>query len=252
VSINKPLVCLILCLILLAELSFGGEPDSSWIINHIKHYPIHYLKGLQTCWKFPYQKNLYLAGTILIPISFLLDQHIANYIQQHKIYSNQVSQIGYIYGHRWGYYGTLATIILTNTATRQPIIKIIQEAELLIESELTTATVTAGLKTLTHRQRPNQKGYRSFPSGHTSSSFALAAVIKHLYGDLPGYLAYAMAAFVGSTRINDNKHYLSDVTSGAILGILIGRSFTHQHQLEWSMRPNPETRSINIDLEVAL
>jgi len=251
-SINNPLVCLILCLVLLAELSLAGEPDSEWIINHIKHYPIHYFKGLQNCWKFPYQKDLYLAGTVLIPISFLLDQSIANHIQENKIYSNQVSQIGYIYGHRWGYYGALATIILTNTVTRQPAIKIVREAELLIESELTTATVTAGLKSLTHRQRPNQRGYRSFPSGHASSSFALAAVIKYLYGNLTGYLAYGMAAFVGSTRINDNKHYLSDVISGAVLGILIGRSFTHQHQLEWSLRPDPKTHSINVNLEIVL
>lgn len=249
---KKSLGCLTICLVLLAELSLARESDSEWIINHIKHYPVHYFKGLQTCWKFPYQKNLYLAGAALIPISFLLDQHIANYIQANKIYSAQISQIGDLYGHRWGYYGTMAAIILTNTAIRQPGIKIIQEAELLIESELTTATVTAGIKSLTHRQRPNHKGYRSLPSGHTSGSFALAAVIKYLYGDLPGYLAYGMAAFVGSTRINDNKHYLSDVVSGAILGTLIGRSFAHQHQLEWSVQPNPEIHSIKIGFEVSL
>ena len=249
---KRPLGCLILCLILSVELSFAGEPEADSITAQIKHYPAHYLKGIQTCWKFPYQKNLYLAGAALIPISFLLDQHIANYIQANKIYSAQISQIGDLYGHRWGYYGTMAAIILTNTAIRQPGIKIIQEAELLIESELTTATVTAGIKSLTHRQRPNHKGYRSLPSGHTSGSFALAAVIKYLYGDLPGYLAYGMAAFVGSTRINDNKHYLSDVVSGAILGILIGRSFAHQHQLEWSVQPNPEIHSIKIGFEVSL
>jgi membrane-associated phospholipid phosphatase len=251
-SIKRSSGCLILGLVLSVELSFAGEPDSSWITNRIKHYPVHYFNGLRTCWEFPYQKKIYFVGAVMIPISFLMDRQLQNYIQANKIYSDQVSQIGDLYGSRWGYYGTFAAIILTNTAARQPAIKIIQEAELLIESELTTATVTAGLKTLTHRPRPNQKGYRSFPSGHTSGSFALAAIIKYLYGNLPGYLAYGMAVFVGSTRINDNKHYLSDVVSGAILGTLIGRGFTHQHQLEWSLQPNSAIRSLNIGLEVSL
>lgn len=243
---------MILGLVLSVELSFAEEPDSSWIANRIKHYPVHYFNGLRTCWEFPYQKRIYFAGAVMIPISFLLDRQLQNYIKANKIYSGQVSRIGNLYGHRWDYYGTLIAILLTNTIASQPYSKTIADTELLVETGLTTAIFTSGLKILTHRQRPNQKGYRSFPSGHTSGSFALAAVIKYLYGNLPGYLAYGMAAFVGSTRIHDNKHYLSDVVSGAILGMLIGRSFTHQHQLEWSMRPNSETHSINIGLEVSL
>ena len=42
----------------------------------------------------------------------------------------------------------------------------------------------------------------------------------------PGIPAYAVAAYVGGSRIQDNKHYLSDVAFGAVLGIVSGRTVT--------------------------
>jgi membrane-associated phospholipid phosphatase len=37
--------------------------------------------------------------------------------------------------------------------------------------------------------------------------------------------AYCLAALVATSRINDNKHYLSDVIFGAGLGTVVGRGF---------------------------
>ena len=63
------------------------------------------------------------------------------------------------------------------------------------------------------------------PSGHTSHSFAVAAVANELYGHTVGTAAYMLAGLVAASRIHDNKHYLSDVIVGAGLGTIIGRGF---------------------------
>lgn len=101
-----------------------------------------------------------------------------------------------------------------------------------IEALLTTAALTSGLKGLTGRERPNGDSNSSFPSGHTSSSFAMATVAADMY-DWDWKIAvpaYAIATFVGASRIADNKHYLSDVLGGATVGIILGKFFADHYK----------------------
>ena len=61
----------------------------------------------------------------------------------------------------------------------------------------------------------------SFPSGHTSSSFASAAVF---YRHLPkkfGVPAVILAALIGFSRLYVGVHYPTDVLAGAVMGILL-------------------------------
>jgi membrane-associated phospholipid phosphatase len=64
----------------------------------------------------------------------------------------------------------------------------------------------------------------SFPSGHTTSAFAVASVFAMGYRDKPwiGITSYTMATLVGLSRINDSRHWASDVVAGAALGTFIG------------------------------
>jgi membrane-associated phospholipid phosphatase len=57
-----------------------------------------------------------------------------------------------------------------------------------------------------------------FPSGHTTTVFALATAITYLW---PKYsaLAWIAAILVGLSRIVISAHYPSDVISGAVIGI---------------------------------
>jgi len=110
-----------------------------------------------------------------------------------------------------------------------------------------TAGATVVVKQLSHRQRPNEgeypnphlwrgpfaltKDYTSFPSGHTSTAFAVATVIADSYADkwYIGAASYTLASMAGLSRIHDNEHWASDVFAGALLGFWVGRSISRLH-----------------------
>ena len=61
----------------------------------------------------------------------------------------------------------------------------------------------------------------SFPSGHTSSSFAAAAVFyRHLPKKL-GVPSVVLAGLIGFSRLYVGVHYPTDVIAGVIMGILL-------------------------------
>lgn len=64
-------------------------------------------------------------------------------------------------------------------------------------------------------------GEFSFPSGHTSSSFAAAAVFyRHLPKAL-GIPSVVLAGLIGFSRLYVGVHYPTDVLAGALLGIFL-------------------------------
>ncbi|HEX2945269.1 MAG TPA: phosphatase PAP2 family protein [Clostridia bacterium] len=70
----------------------------------------------------------------------------------------------------------------------------------------------------------SRAGGHSFPSGHTSQIFFLAALISHYHQfNLSGWLIlYGVALLVGVTRIYVGMHYPRDVMGGAALGTAWG------------------------------
>lgn len=80
------------------------------------------------------------------------------------------------------------------------------------------------IKVAVGRERPNGENNQSFPSGHASNAFALAAVAEQHYGWKIGVPGYVLAALVGASRIQQDKHYVSDVVAGATLGYIVARA----------------------------
>jgi hypothetical protein len=103
------------------------------------------------------------------------------------------------------------------------------------------AAWTGALKYGLNRTRPDGSDTLSFPSGHTSTAFSLAAVTQSHYGWKAGVPAYALAAGIGLSRIESNRHHLSDVLAGATLGVLVGRTVT---RLNGESAPKKKTLSI--------
>jgi membrane-associated phospholipid phosphatase len=95
----------------------------------------------------------------------------------------------------------------------------------LFRAQLLAQGTTQALKFAVRRVRPDDTPY-SFPSGHTSTTFATATVLQRHFGWKVGVPAYGLAAYVGASRIQAKRHYLSDVAFGAALGIVAGRTVT--------------------------
>jgi membrane-associated phospholipid phosphatase len=99
---------------------------------------------------------------------------------------------------------------------------------------VTSSVVNLPFKPLMRRRRPDRKGLftagrprampdsRSFPSGHTATSFAFATGVG---GELAwaGPPLYALAALVGYSRVHTGLHYPLDVIGGALAGVAVGK-----------------------------
>jgi len=97
------------------------------------------------------------------------------------------------------------------------------------EALLLNEAFTIVLKKATGRTRPSTSSDAfefhpfgkptSFPSGHTSSAFALATVLSRTAGrKAVTWASYGAATAVGFERVVENVHWSSDVIAGAILG----------------------------------
>jgi len=95
----------------------------------------------------------------------------------------------------------------------------------LLRAELSVASWTYAIKFAVDRTRPNGEP-RGFPSGHASTSFAIATVLQEHFGWKVGIPAFAAAAYTGVERVADNQHWASDVVFGAALGVASGRTVT--------------------------
>jgi membrane-associated phospholipid phosphatase len=82
--------------------------------------------------------------------------------------------------------------------------------------------LTEGIKAAASRTRPDGADDHSFPSGHTSSSFAWASVAAHYYGKAVGIPAYIVAALIAVSRVEGGSHFPSDVVFGATVGLISG------------------------------
>jgi hypothetical protein len=97
------------------------------------------------------------------------------------------------------------------------------------ESAGATLGLTYILKYSVSEKRPNG-GSQSFPSAHTSISVSAAEFIRKRYGWEYGIPAYALAGFVGYSRVEANEHYPHDVIAGAAIGFASSFIFTKPYK----------------------
>ena len=99
---------------------------------------------------------------------------------------------------------------------------------------ITSAAMTYGIEALlvnsikytSREQRPDGTSRNSWPSGHTATAFAGATILHKEYGltRSPWYsvAGYGVATATGVLRVLNNRHWVSDVFSGAGIGIMAG------------------------------
>ena len=110
---------------------------------------------------------------------------------------------------------------------------------LLVKSELLVGILTYSLKEITAVPRPDTGQPNSFPSGHTAQAFATATFMAKEYGHKSIWYsigAYTVATGVGTMRMMNNRHWLSDVLVGAGVGIFSTNLVYLTHQYKWGKR----------------
>jgi len=213
------------------ELESGEGGEENYQNYFTKTLPKNLLLGANNTFR---GWNLAILGTGT-GASLLLSQTDADREIQDSL-SNSLGKfgdIGDIAGNALTLAGINTALFVIGSSSNDE--KLIQTAKALLEANILTAFSTSVLKLTVGRERPDGSGTRftsSFPSGHTSGSFALASTAHSMYGHKIGIPLYVFAGFVGLSRISDNKHFLSDVLFGAALGTAIGRGVAKVHKNE--------------------
>jgi membrane-associated phospholipid phosphatase len=116
--------------------------------------------------------------------------------------------------------------------------RIASTAATAFEAYVWTTIITSTAKGAFGRERPSSgeadahdffEGGTIFPSGHTSRSFAIAAVLADRHGRGAAFTAYPLAALIGLATVRQDTHWASDLLAGAGLGLAIGKGIAARH-----------------------
>lgn len=106
-------------------------------------------------------------------------------------------------------------------------------SEHMLKASAYTLLVTGALKAVVNERRPGYpEDKHSFPSGHSSMSFAFASVVAARHGWFWGGLSYGAATYISVSRINDDWHYLHDVLVGMGIGASYGWGLHYAYEKE--------------------
>lgn len=118
----------------------------------------------------------------------------------------------------------------------QPKTDFANQTVILLKSELLMTGLVTTMKHTIPDLRPDGSAHNSFPSGHTAQAFAAATFLTEEYGrqyKWTPYFAYGIASSVGLLRVANNRHFISDVLTGAGIGMLSTEVAYLSHRYKW-------------------
>ena len=175
----------------------------------------------------------------VVGIMMVFDQQIMDTVQDHRSdTTDRIASFGYYLGGQDGIphflLGSLATaLVFRNENLRRTTLSSIGNLAL-------TGAIVEILKSLSHRHRPRQgdgpysydgaswpSDNTSFPSGHSVAAWSIATIFATNYRETRWVpiVAYSLATIVSLSRVNDNAHWLSDVTMSAGIAYFVGKLF---------------------------
>lgn len=170
------------------------------------------------------------------------DDRIDAWVQSHR--SKQTEDFARIvtpFGS-WAAIGVSVVALSGGLVTRNR--RLLDTGRDAVEAEILAAGIaTPALKYAVGRVRPSDgsdgdefkpfSGNASFPSGHTTEAFAVAAVLAaRADGWVVPVVSYTLATCVAYARVHDRGHWASDAIAGGLVGTLIGRTVVRRHQRE--------------------
>ncbi|MEA1086342.1 phosphatase PAP2 family protein [Sphingomonas sp. CD22] len=131
---------------------------------------------------------------------------------------------------RWAQASDIGRDVLVAASLGIPAVQSDWQGDLQAAGSMAAAGgATFVMKELIDERRPDGSDDRSFPSGHTSLSFAAAVSLEKRYGWRAGVPALVVTSFVGLARVQASKHYVHDVLAGAAIGSVSGWLLTSRH-----------------------
>ena len=109
----------------------------------------------------------------------------------------------------------------------------------LMRAQIVSQVVVHGMKYSIRRDRPTGECC-SFPSGHAATAFAVASVLERHLGNRASWPALVGATYVATSRLVDNRHFVSDVLMGAGVGMAAGWTVVGTRgRSEYTLQPVP-------------
>jgi hypothetical protein len=171
----------------------------------------------------PARYALYAGGALTLTLLILEDQ-VIDPAQEETIENTPLGhsskwgdQLGQIYPNAAYVVGMLGYGAIASDK------QALKDASLMFQATLYSGIAATALKYTVREPRPNNSERRnSFPSGHATTIFAFASYIGCIHSLPWGIAAYSAAGFVAFSRMNDNAHWVHDVTGGATIGTAYG------------------------------
>jgi membrane-associated phospholipid phosphatase len=159
----------------------------------------------------------------------LLDEPTQRYAQDHRTTTKDDVARGFKHFGQPEVYGTV-TLGLVAGGLLSGNNEVARAGGRLAVTLLLAGGTTVTAKYVIGRARPSEtldaydfrpfSGQDAMPSGHTTMAFALATALSDdIRNPFASVGLYTVATGVGWSRINDNRHWLSDVCAGALVGI---------------------------------
>ena len=184
------------------------------------------VKGLVINFKYlPSQENLLWAGVGggLALAVHPLDDNVNRALVGSSV-ADKVFKPGEILGDLGTLLGSASVVYAVGRLKDEP--QVSHVGMDLIQSLAMSEALTQTLKYTTRRERPDQSGRTSFPSGHAADTFAFATALERHLGWRYAVPAYVFASYVAVSRLPANRHWFSDAVFGSAVGIIAGRTVT--------------------------
>lgn len=118
----------------------------------------------------------------------------------------------------------------------------------MLRAIIVSQALTQGIKITVRRDRPTGECC-AFPSGHASATFATASVLERHLGYRGSWPMFLAATYVATSRLHDNRHFLSDVLFGASLGVATGWTVVGRHgRSNYALMPVPVRGGVMVTL----